>query len=184
MHPWLDRSHELLLVPFIKFILDNDITRALCQEEHQVLRTIRNDDISLDHQLLLRRLKHSFHALDNILQNFGLMLLGLDGVLFEVRFEELLCYWVSFDSIFENVNRTQHSVSLRNSLPHEVSQLCLENLRRIRRLEELGYLSSQVLVDVKGFHSSVYRIQFSLKLGVLFIQLVHVQGHVTDDETI
>lgn len=78
MHPWLDRSHELLLVPFIEFVLDNDITRALRQEEHQVLRTIRNDDISLDHQLLLRRLKHSFHALDNILQNFCLMLLRLD----------------------------------------------------------------------------------------------------------
>lgn len=91
-----------------------------------------------------------------------------------IAVQKLLSDRVSFHSVLENVNTAKDSIRLRNSLPHKVSKLSLENLGGVSCLEELGYFSSQVFVDIKGFHSSVDCVQFPLELSILLVELIHV----------
>ena len=60
----------------------------------------------------------------------------------------------------------------------------MQHLGGVCRDEELSDLTSEHLIQIESFHGRIYGVKLPLELCILLIQLVHVQGHVTDDQTV
>ena len=54
--------------------------------------------------------------------------------------KKLLCDRIGFHGVLKYVNTAKYSIGLRNSFPHEVSKLGLEDLGGVGCLEELSNL--------------------------------------------
>lgn len=72
----------------------------------------------------------------------------------------------------------------RRDLVHEVGQLALQLLRRVRLVNVLGDLFLEVSGKIKVKHGRVGQVQLLRELGRLLVELLDVTRHVTDDQRI
>lgn len=65
---------DLLFIAVLKLVPYDYVALALRDKEHVVIRSVGLHNLALLNQLLLRGLEHSFHALDNVLDDLVVVL--------------------------------------------------------------------------------------------------------------
>lgn len=107
--------------------------------------------------------QHHIHSLDDIVDHSFLFVLAHAE---DVRYDG-----VGVEALLENLHRTDYSVGLRNSRPHEFVKFALEIGSLMSRDKEFTDFSAQDGIQLQIVHGCVDSVHFLLEIRLLLLEL-------------